>query len=84
MSDISFTLSPAGNILTITERWKSGGRQQQAEIILRGPDLERLRAALGRTAPPATRNEASKPAATESNAANWPAIAAYLLGTPKC
>jgi hypothetical protein len=76
MSDISFTLSPAGNILTITERWKSGGRPQQAKIILRGPDLERLRAVLAQTTP--TPAESSKPAATGSNAANWPAIAAYL------
>jgi hypothetical protein len=67
MNEITFTLSPSG-VLTITERWKSGGRPQQAEITLRGPDIERLRAVLGQGAP----------ATAETNAANWPAIAAYL------
>jgi len=67
LSDITFALSPSGT-LTITESWKSGGRPHQAEIILRGSDLERLRAVLGQGAP----------AAAGTRAANWPAIAAYL------
>ena len=69
MSDVTFALSPSGT-LTITESWKSSCRPQQAEIILRGPDLERLRAVLGQAAP----------AAAGTRAAGWPAIAAYLLG----
>jgi hypothetical protein len=80
MADITFTLSPAGNILMITERWKSAGRPQQAEIILCGPDLERLRAVLAQTAPSAVRTETGPATTPRSNAANWPAIAAYLLG----
>ena len=66
MSDIAFALLPSGS-LTITERWKSGGRPHQVGIILRGPDLDRLRAVLGQAAP-----------AAGTNAANWPSIAAYL------
>jgi hypothetical protein len=64
MSDVTFSLSPAGN-LTITETWKSAGRAQKVEIVLLGPDIERLRAVLGR-------------GAAGTNAANWPSIAAYL------
>jgi hypothetical protein len=68
MSDIAISLSPSG-ALTITESWKSGGRPQQVEIILAGDDVERLRTVLGQASPVAG-----------TNAANWPAIAAYLLG----
>jgi hypothetical protein len=82
VSDITIILSPAGNILTITERWKSGGRPQQVEITLHGADLERLRVVLGQPAPPAAGTEASPPSTPGSKTANWPAIAAYLLGSP--
>ena len=58
MSDITFALSPSGT-LTITEQWKSGGRPQQAEIILRGPDIDRLRAVLGQATPAAAGTRAA-------------------------